>query len=84
MIPTGGFNGSALAFTPGGRSLVLVAGPQRQYLEVTLDGKVVGGGPLDRAALAQPEGIAFTKDGTLLISSEGGRGEATLNAYAPR
>jgi hypothetical protein len=82
FIGDGRFNGSALTFTPGGRSLVLVAGPQRQYLEVALDGRVVNGGPLDRTALPQPEGVTFTTDGTLLISSEGGRGEATLNAYS--
>jgi SdiA-regulated protein len=84
LIGTGAFNGSALGFTPGGRSVVVVAGPQRLFVEVTADGRVVEGGPLDRAAVEQPEGIAFLRDGTLLISSEGGRGTATLNAYARR
>jgi hypothetical protein len=78
------FNGSALAFTPGGRSIVLVAGPQRLFVEITADGRATEGGLLDRAAVEQPEGIAFLRDGSLLISSEGGRGMATLNAYAPR
>jgi uncharacterized protein YjiK len=78
------FNGSALAFTPGGRSLALIAGPQRAFAEITLEGRAVGGGRLDRAGLPQPEGIAFLPDGTLLISSEGGRGEATMNGYAAR
>lgn len=78
------FNGSALAFTPGGRSIVLAAGPQRLFAEVTADGRVTEGGLLDRAAVEQPEGLAFLPDGSLLISSEGGRGMATLNAYAPR
>ncbi len=83
LTGTKAFNGSALAFTPGGRSLVLVAGPQRLFVEIT-DGRATEGGSLDRAAVEQPEGIAFLRDGSLLISSEGGRGMATLNAYAPR
>jgi len=76
------FNGSALGLTPGGRSLALVAGPQRVYAEITREGRLVGGGALDRAGLPQPEGMAFLPEGTLLVSSEGGRGEATMNGYA--
>jgi uncharacterized protein YjiK len=84
---TGGraFNGSGLAFTPGGRSLVLVAGPQRLFAEITPDGRLVEGGQLDRTALTQPEGVEFLKDGTLVITSEGGRGAAaTLSAFSSR
>ena len=84
LTGTKAFNGSALAFTPGGRSIVLVAGPQRLFLEITADGRATEGGLLDRAAVEQPEGIAFLPDGSLLISSEGVRGMATLNAYDPR
>jgi hypothetical protein len=84
LTGTNALNGSALAFTPGGRSIVLVAGPQRLFVEITADGRATEGGLLDRAAVEQPEGIAFLRDGSLLISSEGGRGMATLNAYTPR
>jgi len=79
-----GFNGSALAFMPGGKSLAMVAGPQQVFAEVALDGKPVAGGALDRGAQPQPEGMAFLPDGTLLISSEGGKGEAAIGAYRPR
>jgi hypothetical protein len=79
-----GFSGSALAFTPGGRSLALIAGPQRAFAEISPEGRPVGGGVFDRAGLPQPEGMAFLPDGTLLVSSEGGRGEATMNGYAAR
>jgi hypothetical protein len=84
LIGTKAFNGSALAFTPGGRSIVLIAGPQRLFVEITADGRAVAGGPLDRAAVEQPEGIAFLQHGTLLVSSEGGRGPATLSEYRAR
>ena len=78
------FNGSALAIVPGGRSLAIVAGPQRLFAEVAPDGKPLGGGALQREGLPQPEGMAFLPDGTLLISSEGGKGEATVSAYRPQ
>ena len=80
---TGGkaFNGSGLDFTPGGRSLLLVAGPQRLFVELGTDGTPVRGGTLDRGTLPQPEGIVFLRDGTLLVSSEGGKGQAVLAGY---
>jgi uncharacterized protein YjiK len=78
------FNGSALTFTPGGRALALVAGPQRAFAEITLEGRPVGGGQLHHSGLPQPEGMAFMPDSTLLVSSEGGRGEASMNGYVAR
>ena len=78
------FNGSALELTPGGQSLVMTAGPQQAFAEVGTDGRPIRGGVLDPATHPQPEGIAFLPDGTLLISSEGGKGEATLSGYLPR
>jgi uncharacterized protein YjiK len=77
------FNGSALIFTPGGKSLAMVAGPQQVFAEVSLDGKPIMGGALDRAAQPQPEGAAFLPDGTLLVSSEGGKGQASISSYEP-
>jgi hypothetical protein len=76
------FNGSALALTPGGKSLALVAGPQQVFAEIGLDGSVLMGGALDRAAQPQPEGMAFLPDGTLLVGSEGGKGAASISSYA--
>ena len=78
------FNGSALALAPGGRALVMVAGPQRVYAGVTADGRTLEGGALARSTLSQPEGLAFLDDGTLLVSSEGGRGSAVLAGFVAR
>lgn len=78
------FNGSGLALTPGGDSFALIAGPQQLFAEVTTDGRPVAGGALDKQAQPQPEGIAFLQDGTLLVSSEGGKGAASLSGYAAR
>jgi uncharacterized protein YjiK len=77
------FNGSALAFMPGGKSLAMVAGPQQVFAEIGLDGAPITGGALDRAAQPQPEGMAFLPDGTLLVSSEGGKGQASISSYRP-
>jgi uncharacterized protein YjiK len=77
------FNGSALVFMPGGRSLAMVAGPQQVFAEIGLDGRPLTGGSLDRAAQPQPEGMAFLPDGTLLVSSAGGKGQASIGAYQP-
>jgi hypothetical protein len=76
-----GFNGSALALVPGGRSLLMVAGPQRLFAEVGVDGSPIRGGALDQRTLSQPEGLAFLPDGTLLAASEGGKGDAVLASY---
>jgi hypothetical protein len=78
-----GFNGSAVALAPGGRSLLIVAGPQQLFAEVGLDGAPLGGGSMDKSAHPQPEGLAFLRDGTLLVASEGGKGEAVLARYSP-
>ena len=78
-----GFNGSALVFMPGGKSLAMVAGPQQVFAEVGLDGGTLTGGALDRAAQPQPEGMAFLPDGTLLVGSEGAKGQASISSYAP-
>jgi hypothetical protein len=80
---TGGktFNGSALALTPNGRSLLMVAGPQQLFAEVGLDGAPIRGGAVDKGILSQPESLGFLPDGTLLVASEGGKGQAVLARY---
>jgi hypothetical protein len=78
-----GFHGSALALTPGGRSLLMIAGPQRLFAEVGSNGAVLRGGALDQATYPQPESLAFLPDGTLLVASEGGKGDAALGRYPP-
>ena len=77
-----GFNGSAVAVTPGGRSLLMVAGPQQLFAEVGSDGAPLRGGAMDKGTHPQPEGLAFLADGTLLVASEGGKGQAVLARYA--
>ena len=83
---TGGkeFNGSAVAVAPGGRSLLMVAGPQQLFAEVGVDGALLLGGSIDNGTHPQPESLAFLPDGSLLVASEGGKGEAVLARYSPQ
>lgn len=77
------FNGSAIAVSPGGRSFVLVAGPQQTFAEVTPDGRVLRGGAFPRGIHRQPESAAFAPDGSLVIGSEAAGRHATLAGYLP-
>ena len=76
------FNGSAITRHPRTGTFILLAGPQRAYAEIDAEGRVLGGGTLDRRVHRQPEGVAVAPDLTLLISDESVRGPATITAYA--
>lgn len=78
------FRGSAMARHPRTGTLILVAGPDRTYVELSPEGAVLGGGRLDGDRHRQPEGVAVAPDLTLLISDEGSQGKATITAYAYR
>ncbi|HEX6105313.1 MAG TPA: hypothetical protein VFZ26_07000 [Gemmatimonadales bacterium] len=78
------FNGSALEVMPGDSSLLLLAGPQQLFAEITMEGVPVRGGRLDGNAQPQPEGIALLQDGSVLVASEGGKGDATIAGYAAK
>ena len=39
------------------------------------------GGAMDQGTFPQPESLAFLPDGTLLVASEGGKGDAVLARY---
>jgi uncharacterized protein YjiK len=80
----GEFHGSAMAVAPESDALVLVAGPQRRIIEITPTGEVVAGRVLKSKLHRQPEGLAFARDRTMLISDEAAGGRATLTAYAYR
>jgi hypothetical protein len=77
------FNGSGLAVRPDGKSIVLVAGPQRAFLEIDRTGKRMSGGVFPSGVQRQPEGVAFAPDGSLLVSSEAAGRRATLAGYLP-
>jgi hypothetical protein len=78
------FHGSALTWHPRTGTLLLLAGPQHAYAEISRRGDVLGGGRLDAKLHRQPEGIAVAPDLTLLISDEAAGRTASITAYAYR
>lgn len=75
------FSASDLAIRPDNGNYLLVAGPERGYLEVTPEGSVVVARVLS-ADHPQAEGVAVTRDGLLLIADEAANGRAALTVYA--
>lgn len=80
-----GFYPSAVAIQPGTGNIVVLSSRETKALAV-LDrrGNVLLVTMLDPQRFLQPEGVAFTPDGTLYISSEGKHGQPpVLYAFAP-
>jgi uncharacterized protein YjiK len=78
------FHGSGMVRHPKTGTLLLVAGPERTFLELGATGAVLGGGRLDRDRHRQPEGIAVSPDLTVLIADEAAGHRASITAYAYR
>ena len=64
------FQPTGLTITPEG-NLLLIAGPQKVLLEMTAEGKPLAAARLSANMHRQPEGIAMTIEGTLIIADEG-------------
>jgi uncharacterized protein YjiK len=81
------FQPTAITSTPEGHLLV-ISGPQKVLLEFTADGTPVAAARIDPDRHRQPEGIAMTANGTILIADEGdnkgaSRSAARLSIYRP-
>lgn len=78
------FHISGLEVHPSG-TLVLIAARDEAVLEVSREGRLLHARRLDRRRHPQVEGVAFLRDGTLLLADEAhGRAAATLTVYPPR
>ncbi|WP_420455343.1 SdiA-regulated domain-containing protein [Rubrivirga sp.] len=77
------FRPSALAIHPTTGGLYVLSSVRRAIAVVGPDGALVGIADLPGDVAPQPEGLAFTADGTLYVSSEGPSGPGTLLRYAP-
>jgi uncharacterized protein YjiK len=75
------FRGSDLARDPVTGHFLAIAGLTRAVVELSSEGAVIGTGSLG-AHHRQAEGVAIAKDGTVLISDEGGKGAGRLAVYA--
>lgn len=71
---------SDIAIDPTTGNYVLVASLERALLEITPDGRVVVAEPLP-GRHPQAEGVAFSRDGDLIVSDEANGGPATIALY---
>lgn len=76
----GAFKPSGVAVHPGGDVYVL-SSTSRSIAILDGDGRLKAVQSLEKDMFEQPEGIAFSPDGTLYISSEGGDGPAMLYEF---
>ncbi len=81
------FQPTAITATPDG-TLLFIAGLQKLLLEVSVQGTPLAGARLDANMHRQPEGIAMTNDGTLIIADEGdnkgsNKSRGRLTIYRP-
>jgi uncharacterized protein YjiK len=78
------FHASGIEVHPSG-SLVLVAARDGAILEVSRDGRLLFARRLERRWHPQAEGIAFLRDGSLVLADEAqSGGTATLSVYPTR
>jgi hypothetical protein len=75
------FKGSAIAREPRSGHYLLVAGPEKTWIELGPGGEVLAGGRLDQRRHPQPEGLAFAPNGELLVSDEAAGGTAAIAVY---
>ncbi len=75
------FNPSAIAIHPITKDIYLTSSSGKILLVLNPSGKVVHIEKLDKDVHAQPEGLAFTKNGTLYISNEGKGGKARIHRF---
>ncbi|HEX5577534.1 MAG TPA: SdiA-regulated domain-containing protein [Gemmatimonadaceae bacterium] len=73
-------NPSDITIDPKSGNYVLVAGPQKALLEITPAGQVVQSMPAPGKP-QQPEGVAITSDGLLIIGDEGVSRPASITIY---
>ncbi|PAP76285.1 SdiA-regulated domain-containing protein [Rubrivirga marina] len=77
------FRPSALAVHPTTGHLYILSSVRTAIAVVDMDGEVLGVLDFPPGLVAQPEGLAFTADGTLYVASEGGAGPGRLVRFAP-
>lgn len=78
----GRFEASDITRDPASGHLIVLASGQRAVLEFTPDGEVIREAELPKVGQhKQPEGIAMTRDGLLIVSDEAVAGPAAIAVY---
>lgn len=73
---------SGIAVHPASGTVFVLASREHLLVELSPDGRFLGARKLSSRVHRQPEGVAFSRDGTLWIVDEGGTGRASLTRYA--
>ena len=77
------FKPSALAVHPISRRVYVLSSVRHAIAVLSPDGVLLAVLSFPARLVPQPEGLAFTRDGTMYVSSEGPSGSGTLLRYAP-
>ena len=83
LLGNPGFHPSDLTRDPETGHFLIVAAREQAIAELTPAGDVVRAIRLRRGIHRQPEGLAVTPDGALLLADEANSGRATLTEYRP-
>ncbi|SNR51882.1 MULTISPECIES: SdiA-regulated domain-containing protein [Hymenobacter] len=81
-----GFSPSAVAVHPLTHHIFVLSARQNGIVELDEAGALVAAQPLSSELFPQPEGLAFTANGELYISTEAGKksGHATIQLFRPQ
>ena len=75
------FNPSGIQRDPLTGTFFIIAANGNEIIEISKVGNLMGKHGLPKKIHVQPEGIAFSSDGTLFISNEGKSGSGTIVVY---
>lgn len=84
--PDGNFDPSSIEYNPASKTFFLLAAQGHAILELSASGEVLGQVAINKEHFFQPEGLTFTPDGRLIISSEGDKKEklsAFITVFSP-
>lgn len=71
---------SDITIDPKTGNYILITGPEKALIEITASGSVVRSLPLP-SGLQQPEGVAITSDGLIILADEGVTGPGNITIY---
>ena len=73
---------SGIAFHPIERLNYLISSEGKFLIVMDLEGSILSFAKLPRKVFKQPEGICFSKDGTMFISNEGREGAGNILRFS--
>ena len=75
-----GFHPTDISVDPSSGNYLLVASPEKALVELTPQGDVVSAGPIP-GSHTQPEGLAITREGILIVGDEGRNRRGAITLY---